>query len=139
MTIDPILDADLLRRLSDVCPGCGLHRVVDGRCTCCGSLKVASEFRTSVSEEPQRTSATMQPRPPSETGELRPHQAVTAGEAALISHIHPIQILAEPETSPAISTVCVRRGDAPPEITAPKTPRKRRGPAAEGKKQGSFW
>ena len=33
----------LEERLADVCPGCGLHAIVDGACTLCGKNKAGGE------------------------------------------------------------------------------------------------
>jgi hypothetical protein len=70
---------------------------VDGMCTGCGSLKVPPSFETweSASTIASSQPTKLAPVQGETSGELRPYQAVTAGETALISHIKPI-IFTEP-------------------------------------------
>ena len=144
MIVDPIKDADLLRRLADTCPGCGLHRVVDGRCTQCGTDKVpfVATVYHKTSEAIDCVEMVLGPAPNSGNGDT----FAGKGSEEPASNIQPIQILAEPDPSSGevrtvrdpLVTACA--GQAPePAPPAPKTPRKRRGPAAEGTKQGDLF
>lgn len=101
MYIDPVADANLLRRLADTCPGCGLHRVVNGRCTQCGTDKVIAVYKTFEDDTPSSADVPH--------AQCAPALAGGDSKEPALSHVTPMVIGPDDADVPATATVTRKR------------------------------